>query len=562
MKRIIVICITAMLICRLLPVSVQPRAAEKDYSFRLTEEEQSELEWMKRKPLQIGVSERSVYHEAEVAWGMLVPIRDFFEYELGLETEIVYGTWDGNRDALGYGGIDLLFGIPVKAGAAEEQESVLCFSTPLYTSELYLVMPKGQTAEYLYTEGATVGMVEASYWREFVPEWLVHACGQKEYRNTQQLIQALAAGEVSAAVLPQSELPELYGYEELGVAEQLLAQEASVVLGASKQSEWQLLIEILDRYLLQTEEGEVTLALIEAESMYNSIRTFTEQEAGLLHDVESRYETFTYALLSDGCFPLYWENAGEAYGILPELFELWEMLTGISAERVTVMNDAEAVSRMEEGELVLLAGMAENGEGDEELVFAEPFGMTELVAVRSDAELERLEKEGLLQPYMDEREQIAYSYWGTVSPLLPLIAGTEFDGHTVAFESEAELLKALKEGIIGGALVERGVYEAQPVDAAIRKMPGFALAIPSSLAFYYENDTMNELMEKLLHVYELLYPDAWERWSEAGAEYMAAAAEDAIKHQKGMHYAEIAVLAVAAFVLLVVAWDMKARKRS
>ncbi len=562
-KRIVGILLIALLVCSQLSVSVQSQAAEKEYSFRLTEEEKSELEWMKMEPLQIGVSERSAYHEDEVAWGMLVPIRDFLEYELGIETEVVYGTWDGNIDALRYGGIDLLFGIPIKSetGEAEEQEREQYLSAPLYTSELYLIMPKGQTTEYLYTEGATVGMVESSYWQGFVPAWLVNACGQKEYSNTQQLVQALAAGEVNAAVLPESELPELYGYKELGVAEKLLAQEASVVLGVRKRPEWQPFIEILDRYLLQTEEGEATLALTEAEAMYNSIRTFAEQEAELLHEVKNRYDAFPYAFLSDGYFPLYWESAGEAYGILPEMFELWEMLTGIPAERIDVSNDAEAISQMEEGELVLLAGMTENGENREDLVFAAPFGFTEIIAIRSDEELDRLEEEGWLRLHANEREQIAYSYWGTVSPLLPFIAGTEFDGHTVAFEREEELLQALKEGVIGGALIERGVYEAQMSDAAVCRLSGFEMNIPSALAYYHGNETMNRLIEKLLHIYGLMYPDAWERWNEAGAEQVAADAAEAVKHQKGMRYAEIAVVAVAILAMLVVAWDVKARKR-
>lgn len=501
----------------------QALAAEKDFLFSLTASEEAYLQTLRKEPLTLAVAEPSAYQTGEntsLPWGMAVPLVELLECEFGLEIEVISGSWAEGRAALFTGKADMLFGILADTqteNTLELKGKKVWHSAAFYEEEIYLAVQDGKTLESIYqADGICVGIVGDAFFGDQLEPWLYFAKEQVSFDDAEALAEALANGKIEAAVLTESELAALFPYEELSVAGILTPQAAGATLGVMDE-ELIGLIELINRYLLETQEGDILREAMQAERLRGMVQYVAVSEQERLKYVKDRYAALSYTMLSEGSIPLLWEENGERRGMLVELVEFLADLTGIPAEYVDGLNDAEAVSLLEEGELVLVAGLAQSKESSEELVFSKALGMQGILPVISATEAKRVTEE--ISAGSTAKEQIAYCYWGVQADMFPFLSGTAFDGHTVVFGSEEELFEAFSEGTIGGMLLKEGVYEAQQKDIKAQLAEGISHMVPEQLAFYRGNEELNALLTKLIHMYEVTHPAAWERWQAAGAEW-------------------------------------------
>ena len=543
--------------------NLQLFAAEKEFLFSLTAEEEAYLQSLRGETLTLAVAEQSAYQQdvtGKLPYGMAVPLLEFLEYELSLEVEVYAGTWQECREALSSGEADLLFGVPVLskelASFEVEGQAGWC-SAPFYEEQMYLVTRKGIDAMQLYREPESrLGIVEAALWSEQLQPWLVSDWEQIPFEDTEAMLSALLRGEILAAALPESELFLLFAEEAYTVTEPLLPHTTGIAVGAIAP-ELESLMKLIDRYMAQTEEGDALQEAVADAKIRLWTQAFQTQNQELLAYVRERYATLTYASMSRGSVPMFWKRDGATYGLLPELMNVWAELSGIPAEYVDRLDDEEALSLLEEEELLVLAGLTQSGEEREDICFSKALGMGSLVAVLSETETKRMEE--ALRTGSSVKEEIAYCYWGTQEDIFPLLSGTVFDGHAVVFGSEAALFDAFSEGTVGGMLIREGVYEQQWNE--MQRLEEIAYVIPERLAFCASGEELNLLFEKLLYCYEITHPQAWERWQAAGkVELLAQTQASAGKQIRLLQRGLICGAAGVAALLLGLLWAAGSKK--
>ncbi len=183
--------------------------------------------------------------------------------------------------------------------------------------------------------------------------------------------------------------------------------------------------------------------------------------------------TIKYWISRENEYPLYYREGGALKGAWAEFLQELED-AGIKTEYVgahdgAALTAADALDLLRSGELDMIPGMPAEllTSGAEGLEASTVIYRNELTAV--------IKKDSPEVP----ADSVDACYWGIEQALLGLTEGTALDGHTLDFNSRAEMYKALKGDGIYGAIIKRSSldYEAY-VDGHFDLAPCPVIALP------------------------------------------------------------------------------------
>ncbi len=216
-------------------------------------------------------------------------------------------------------------------------------------------------------------------------------------------------------------------------------------------------------------------------------------------------------------YPLYYHVDGKLKGTYTGIINEIAARSGCEAELVTQHNGAEitageAVELLRSGELDMVLGLAAASDGeyrllseadtgrsytDEDIVLTGPVCVNNLVAlVKADSPMAQL-------------RDIGNFYWGIENSSMGFIKGTEFDGHTLDFNSVSECYEALDEQAVYGIFVKQSAVDyAAYVSKGMpyRVFEGVKIPYSESIYLNAKNTELNEIVEQVSAEYAILKP--------------------------------------------------------
>ncbi|MDE7325540.1 MAG: hypothetical protein K2N63_04530, partial [Lachnospiraceae bacterium] len=316
---------------------------------------------------------------------------------------------------------------------------------------------------------------------------------------------ALENGVAAFGLLPEDALFSRYPATDYNIVYKISQYSGQMGVCTMKQ-EYAPLVLILDRYLTQTQEGDMLREAIRARQQSIRQEKIFAGEKKVLTRLAAKGGDFRYAQAGLDEVPFFWHNGDGAHGELVDFLAFVEDVTGFSFQESSYVG-AQAVQALDDGEILFVSGMPFIG-GGQAYCFAAT-GMDWLVPVVPAAD-----KEVFCVGEEEVRTALTQRYWGVVQDFLPLLSGTEFDGHTVGFSDGKALYEAMQRGEISGMLIGQESYDAlllsgeigyvmltDPVLLEIR----FPFAC--GLAFVKENREEAECFGRLWEFYRLLHTE-------------------------------------------------------
>ena len=517
---------------------------ERAMFFELTKEEENYLSTLSGRTLFLGACEDGIWVGDAVEYGAAAPLLDVLLHEFGLEVEIVLGTWEENSAALKEGELDFLIGVPAVWREEESESSAQTTALKeedtaqddskgnLYVSEWLRESPY-VLVEYVgeppLTEGEGKTEKAACVFGNPVAEELfslfsgvigsfIKADGKDVSRpgevsvlscaGEDAVFDALKDGSAAVAVLPEDALFSRYPATEFNVIYRFSQISGREAIG-TMDSELAPLLKILDRYLSESQEGDLL-----REAIFNRQQNIRQEkifarEKKVLKELKAGGGVFGYAQVGLDAMPSFWCDKDGEHGKIADFLLFVMEVTGLSFERDGFLG-AKAVQALDDGDILFAVGMPTAG-GEQTYCYAAILQdwLIPVVAAKDGAAFGGGEAE--------VQKALAQRYWGVVQDFLPLLSGTAFDGRTVGFSDGQALYEAFEKGEGGGMLTGQENYDALLLSGgdflgvslkdSYVTVPNIRLPIASGLAFAEENQREADFFSRLWQFYRNLHTE-------------------------------------------------------
>ena len=550
LKKCAVMCLAVLLIGSLPCLRVEgtrgtaQENGERAMFFELTKEEENYLSGLSGRTLFLGGCEDGIWVGDAVEYGAAAPLLDVLLHEFGLEVEIVRGTWEENSAALKEGELDFLIGVP--AVWREEESESSAQTTALkeedtaqddskgnlyvsewlrespyvlveYVGELPLKEGEGETKKAACAFGNPVAEELFSLFSGVIGSF-IKADGKDISRpgevsvlscaGEDAVFDALKDGSAAVAVLPEDALFSIYPATEFNVIYRFSQIGGREAIG-TMDSELAPLLKILDRYLSESQEGDLL-----REAIFNRQQNIRQEkifarEKKVLKELKAGGGVFGYAQVGLDAMPSFWCDKDGEHGKIADFLSFVMEVTGLSFERDGFLG-AKAVQALEDGDILFAVGMPVTG-GEQTYSYAAILQdwLIPIVTAKDGAAFGGGEEE--------VQKALAQRYWGVEQDFLPLLSGTAFDGRTVGFSDGQALYVACEPGEVGGMLTGQENYDALLLSGgdflgvslkdSYVMVPNIRLPIASGLAFAEENQRVADFFSRLWQFYRNLHTE-------------------------------------------------------
>lgn len=413
-------------------------ASEKKTAFLLTAEEEEKLSLLSEREILIGYAADSEYSVTGdgLEYGLLVPVKEFLENELDFQVEMVRQGEDRIIEGLMTGETDLAFISETK----KEQSGELC-SVPVYENTLfYLSNQRGKEME----AGQVIGFLGSCREEKTVRESINSSCTAVPYKDGAALAEAVEKGIVDGAVVGKVTALDLCVRE--GIWPKPLPQSDSMVL-VSRDGRMKEVLSILDRCLLQTEEGEIFEERFFQEERNYLKFCLAKVSQGTLKKLQEKYSRILYYAGEGGDYPFYYEENGEKKGQLLRLLDFFEEASGILMEELPSHGEAEEL--LEEGKIQLLVTTDSFFEERKMVYLSTPLCKEKLICIAGR------ETKGDEDYWGITEENRKYLKTGRYAASIKDGRGL-LSGSRIAYATGKELMQALKDGKIHQAVMKEG----------------------------------------------------------------------------------------------------------
>lgn len=465
-------------------------ASEKETTFALTAEEEEKLSLIQDREITIGYAKSSEYSKTEdgLEYGLLVPVKKFLENELDFQVKMVLQREDALRDALEQKKIDLAF-----VCETEKERSGALFSVPVYENELfYLSNQKGKKPD----SGQVIGYREKCREEKTIGSSMISGCRAVSYGNEAALFEAVQKGIVDGAVLGKTAALEAGAKE--GIWPVQLPQSVSMVL-ASWNGRMKEILSIFDRYVLQTEEGEIFQNQFEEEEKNYLKFCLSEIPQGIQSKVQKEYSRILYYAGEGEDYPVYyWEN-GEKKGKLPEFIAFFEEVCGVPLEEIS--SDLKEIEELfEEGKVQLVLTTDSFFEEKKMIYFSVPLMEEKLVCIANREQNGDEDYWGITEENQEYFKAGRYTARSMKNTSL-------LSGNQIACSTKKELMQALLDGKIDQAVIKEG--EADYLSLFSGETPfwfrqGEVGEVPLHFAAASEHRALISMMDEVIRVYPFL----------------------------------------------------------
>lgn len=279
------------------------------------------------------------------------------------------------------------------------------------------------------------------------------------------------------------------------------------------------------------------------------LELFYKSQIEKIQLLQETYDCIYFAIGDATDYPFsYINEAGEVSGSYSDIFTYFKDALKIDFEMVEFADYQLALGELEENNIQILTGMLIASEEqprilEEELLFdsknitfSDPITNNKIILVGRSDDIAFTTK------------TILNYYWGIEERYLPIVKDTDFDGHTIEYNSSNDLIQAVNGDELQGMLIKESSYNYY-VDNLLKNSDNYVLeySYPVEERFTYnaENVILNQLLDNLLNMY-------LETYDVTSSDFMAA---DVFKEDDTSKKHVIAittyVLGLAATVLII-----------
>ncbi len=500
----------------------------KDTTFGLTSEEENYIKTIRNDRLVIGVTDRSAYavDDNGLEYGTVMPVVNFMEYELDMEVDIEYGNWASIYAKLLAGEIDFMYGLPFDENVANE----VMLAAPISEKALLLIVNReNYKAQTRNLDGIDIGLVSDTPQSYYINPYLHSASSVNYYDGDDDMIEAIKRNEIDAAIITGDSEDVIFNYNGLRLISIMPELRYQYTIGTCKEKYSQL-IDIFNRFLLRTEEGDAFYEEMLAQRLWYDIEYFTAKEKYSIERIKEAYGQINCYIPCLEDIPLAYYKDEDLIGIYPDMLNFFEEITGIEFVIKTDYNSTEALSALSNNKLQIYAGLVKNVENKSEYVFSDDIYENNLVLAIKAGDEE-----------VDE-EDIGKYYWGTTETILPLLSTSVFNNHIIGYNTTNELYEALKNGEIKGMLVKQSMLDYSNLlsDEKYQVITDIKISAQEHLAYCRENSKLNELLDKLVFTYQVTHVGYENQFGNALVDYQQGMIENYLSRVNIQKYLVIA----------------------
>lgn len=543
----VLIIITGILTCSTEVKKITASVVEiKDTTFQLTEEEQAYIKLLKESKIRFGVTDKLEYHinENGEETGTAVPVINFIRYELDKNVEVISGTWNEIYEKSLQGEIDIMNNVYI----GDNIEKNFYLGTSVYDTSIVAISNKinnkGKNGNF---DNLSVGMVKNTAVEYYAMPYLYSSSEIKYYESTDSLVKALKQDKIDTAIMEGVFNELLYDDSQLMVSYAFPQLYISNTIGTCKD-EYKPFIDIFNRFVDGTDEGDFMREQIGVERERYSIENFYYAEKKIINKIIEKFGVVKYYPGSGENLPMSYIENGSTKGVIKDLFDYFEEMSGIEFEEVKDIGELDdAMEKLSLNEIQFTADIVKNQSNKEYFGYSEPIYENRFIIITG------VDNEEINNQNINEH------YWGILSGHEALFKNSLFEEHIITFQTEKELLKAVSNNDISGAIVKEGLFDYYNMVLGEKKYKSITdISVPytEQIAYNKDNKELNRLIEKMLHMYKLTYPDYEDKWEDITNNYRSIIVEYYLKEAKFRNRVFLAgtiisFLAVAAAVFIV-----------
>ena len=502
-------------------------------SFELTGQEKDYLASMRENPITLAYSFDLLYASDENGErGMLVPLIAFMKDSLGLEilprkigwSDAFLAVEDGSADLLGF------------VGLTEARSWKYIVSDSLFRTHAQIVTRRDYPlGNQLSMQNKKIGLLTGDILREGISSYLYPNGTAIHYESMRELLEALRGGEIDCILALNNTEIEIIdsAFARHEFADQNFYTEQSLI---TMNENLRPLIGILNRFLASPAgEGlKEDMAAARIEAIYSAAR---KRSAGLIEQVRNLYPEIRMADGGD-MYPLSYLEKGEHKGLLVEINEIFEKLTGkpIVIQYIgTTDTNISAADRIRSGRTHFAMDAYTNPgfTGDQSLTFSIPLWVDNIRTYSyrnmGNQKLDEVR-------FGTTRNGLTYINWEIMPGNRPKI-----------YNSRASLLDALKSGGSEVAFMSEMAFNYQYTvlkDYDLREFDNTQAMVSVRMMSSKENPELNRLYDEAILMHQTLYPLSRDRWKHVSDRYKS----DYIRLRESRKNILQAVAAIAAIM--------------
>lgn len=500
-KRIIVFVVPVFLLAAGIGPKENVNAAadaetEKTADFCLTETEEAYAKTIRGRSIKLGTADPEAYglDENGLEYGTCMPFVNFIEYELGTNVDVINGDREEIYSKLQNREIDLMFGVP----CGEDGTDGLWYAAAIAEKRLLPVVNRNSCRQETgMLSDIRAGLIKGS------PESIaalpyLHSVRETVYFNTdEEMMEAIVSGTIDAAVITEDRCGSIYGNKDLEIIPAMQGAGYRYTVATAK-SEYSALLSIFSRFLTQTEEGGDFSEAVEANRLRYHTEFFKEKEKKLIGNIAKRYDRINIYLSGAADIPMAFGGSEDVNGIYPDIISFFRQATGTDPVILSDKDEDLRVNDLAENKIQAYCGLVKTDMTVTEFDFSDGIYENSFVAAV------KAENEELFS--YDIREMT----WGVAANAAPIFESSVFAGHLREYGSVEELLEAVDNGDVDGAVVKQTVIDGANLSCGAgryKTRDDIRIPVYEYIAFCKDNAELNTCFNRLISWYRITHPD-------------------------------------------------------
>ena len=474
--------------------------------FVLSPQEQAYLESLKDRPIRIAYSYDAVLAMFEgVTYGILNPVLDILRNEFGLALELVKANWHEAFEWVESREVDFYGPIVISENRRKRYITV----DPFYHSHSKIITRiDSPIHSMLGLQNKAIGLLKGSVASRTMQMYLGKK-GQVVYFPTmKEMLEGLSTGVIDAVATVDNAEFEVFRHDNLQL--EFTIDNFLVVQGLiSDKEEMRMLAELLSRYLMNNPQIYDEIIYSRKRALLMNARERLADEIAYIRQNYSVIEIYAPTTL----YPLSYRENGVMKGMMVEIIEMFEEITGVNVRLVTAADYAggvaEAMTRLRSGQCKAFVGIYFSLEllNDPVVQFSKLLWHDTIrtYSYRDIADDLRGKTLGIIPVVSD------YLGWNNTTGNLP-----------VMFMIQNDMLRALKSGEIDVAFMsEMGFNYNHSVlrDFGLREIMGLTAQAPMFLLYGAMNKEFNAVFDEAIVQYHVINPQALRFWQSQNDRY-------------------------------------------
>jgi ABC-type amino acid transport substrate-binding protein len=474
--------------------------------FVLSPQEQAYLESLKDRPIVIAYSYDLILAMFDgVSYGMLNPVLDILKDKFGLTIQLVKTNWQEAFEQVESGEVDFYGPIVI----SEERKQRYITVDPFYHSHSKIITRMDSPIHSMIgLQNKTIGLLNGSVASRTMRMYLGTKGKVTYFPTMEDMLMGLSTGVIDAIATVDNAEFEIFRHDNLQL--EFTIDNFFVVQGLiSDSEEMRLLAELLSRYIMNNPNVYAEIIDLRKKALLMNARKRLADEIAFISQNYSEIEIYSPTTL----YPLSYKEDGVMKGMMAEIIETFEELTGVNVRLATAADYAgglvEAMERLRAGQCKAFVGfyLSLDLMNDPVVEFSKLLWHDTIrtYSYRDISDDLRGKTLGIIPVVSD------YLGWNNTTGNLP-----------VRYIIQNDMLRALKSGEIDAAFMsEMGFNYNHSVlrDFGLREIMGLTAQAPMFLLYGAMNKEFNAIFDEAIVQYHVINPLSLRYWQSQNDRY-------------------------------------------